>query len=811
MPGANTAGKERAGHKYLRREPLPGGGWRYFYTDGEGEQKHHDHPTDHPIHTHWEQHVAGKREAPRHTVKPSITSKQEPPVAKKTHAPPVDDAKPVVQALGTDAQNITHVHHEHHGLQSVEAHEWPEELDQYYRRGLEAAYPASGATVALRLVPEKLLGDLQGDTDQEKLADLARKAPDVLAKLEQAFTAASVAPVDAQSLISDVLRRENWAGSARAELIGRAIGAQAGLIVTHHRQLADAAENLAGGDRVTSAHVAASIGLLGMGGAVSKEALEETGGEFPAAVADLGKRAEAELDKLRGLLQAAKDDPTKAAELLAQAMASDAMHKLKALTRAFPGLQDKATAGTIAALEELPANAPRTEPTVKGASTTVFVAGEGGRVQAIKARYKLVEASELIPSHDPETFSPNPGYNARWQERAYHRDASEQARVQEIARKLQPELIANTNPDAVNGAPVVLPDGVVMGGNKRTMSSQLAYRKGKAGHLREYLTDNAHQFGFKPEDVTALVNPVLVREIDPEDKSDENMGLLSRQLNESFTQAMDPRTMMVAMSRRFNEAHLLHLGDTMEEGDTLRSYLKSGRSSAFRDALEKAGIIDERNRSAYVDTRDSSGYLNEDGVRLVERIIVGKMVGDADLLANTDSTLIESLARSVPHLVRAEGNGADYNLRKDLHQAIDTYNTLKHLSSGKNAPIKMPSAKSSQQEYDSALAHIDSTLDLGEEFEHSAKRALKNPTAKALLEVLVRRPGVLQMSSAFKSIAEAAEKNQDLGQGGLFGAVGPSFSDVVVGAVQRHLGKELPTVEEPPKLQQENPDQGGLF
>ena len=805
-------GEERAGHKYHRREPLPGGGFRYFYYDAEGHEQHSDHEEGHHVHAHWEQHVAGKQEAPRHRPKPpkpkpSITSHTEKPEKPEKPQPKPTKEPPVVQHLGT-VDGTAHLHHEHHGVQTVHRDDWPAELDQFYSMGLERSYPPSGATVALRLVPEKLLADLEGATDQDKLVALAKRAPDVFARLEKSFEAAAVAPVDAQRFVSGILRRENWSGRARAELVGHAIGEQSGTVIAYHGQIADGAENLAAGDQVKAEHVSAAVGLLTLGGTPTHEDLEETGGTFPDAVAELGKQAEAELDTIRGLLEAAKKDPSKAPELLARAMASDAMPKLQALTLAFPGIRDDASDEVRRTLEELPSVAPRLEPKESGSHTSVFVAGASGKPTAIKAKYKLVEANTLIPSHDPTTFSPNPGYPPGWQERAYHRDKDERAKVENNAQNLRPELLVNTNPDATNGAPIVLPSGVVLGGNSRTMSSQLAYSKGQGGHMKEYLSTNAHQFGFKPEDVASLVNPVLVREVDPENKSDENMQLLVRQMNETFTQAMDPKTMMVAMSRRFNESLLLHMGDSMEETDTLTSYLRNSRSKVFREHLEDSGIIDARNRNAYLDARSGQGWLNEDGVRLVERVIVGKMVGDADLLANTPTSLMSSLARSMPQLVRAENHGDDYNMREDLHQAIDTYNTLRHLASGgKNAAIKMPTAKSSDEEYDRVLAHVESSMDLGAGNEYSAKRSLSNPRALSLLKVMIKRPGVKQMTEAFKAVAESASKNQQLGQGGLLGMSGPSPDKVITGAIDRHLAKEKEKKEPVP----ENKNQRGLF
>lgn len=785
-------GEMRAGHKYLRREPLPGGGFRYFYLDAEGNEQHADHGADHSMHAHWEQHKAGKREAPRHIEhKPSIGStappedKPEPkPDKPKPEPKPEKPPQALVQNLGVDEEGVTRVHHEHHGSKEIASESWSEELQKLFDDGMQRDFPPTGAAVALRMVPDNLLSELEGATDAERLASLVKRAPQVFSKLEEAFDRAAIAPIYAQSMISDVLTRRGWENAARAELIGQALGANGALVVRHHGQIADGAQNLAGGDPVTAGHVAAAVGLLSIGGTSSAEDFEETGGAFPEAVAALGEQAEAELDTIRGLLKAAKDDPSKAGELLSRAMASDAMHKLRALAIAYPGLQDGAAEMSRLALEAVPSVAPRTEPGQDGSHTSVFIAGEGGKPVAMKARYKLMEASDLIPSHDPSSFAPNPGYPPGVQERVYHRDKDEQAKVILNAQDLRPELLVNTNPDATNGAPIVLENGVVLGGNSRTMSSQLAYREGNGGPMRQYISDNAHQFGLKPEDVGAMVNPVLVRVVDPQDKSQESMQLLSRQLNESFTQAMDPRAAMVAMSRRFNEAQLMHMGETMEEGDTLRSYLKSSRAKTFIKGLESSGIIDKRNRNAYLDKK---GIPNEDGVRLVERVVVGKVVNDADLLANTPQRLVSSLARSIPHLVRAEGNGANYNMRDDLHQAIDLHNRINHMAATIEG-FSAPTAKSSTADFDATLDRVGNVLPF-QDLEDSAHRALKNPRAIALAEVMFRKPGVRQMSDAFRAIADATEKNQDLGQSGLFGGA-VNHTDVITSAIQRHLNRE---------------------
>lgn len=45
----SVKGEQKADHKYIRREPLPGGGWHYFYKEGD-QEKSHRYDDDHEIH-----------------------------------------------------------------------------------------------------------------------------------------------------------------------------------------------------------------------------------------------------------------------------------------------------------------------------------------------------------------------------------------------------------------------------------------------------------------------------------------------------------------------------------------------------------------------------------------------------------------------------------------------------------------------------------------------------------------------------------------------------------------------------------------
>ena len=70
---------------------------------------------------------------------------------------------------------------------------------------------------------------------------------------------------------------------------------------------------------------------------------------------------------------------------------------------------------------------------------------------------------------------------------------------------------------ASDGAPIVGSDNIVESGNGRVLALKLAYGRGQATEkqaqkYRQYLSDNAEQFGLSTEQVSSMKKPVLVRE-----------------------------------------------------------------------------------------------------------------------------------------------------------------------------------------------------------------------------------------------------------------------------------------------------------
>ena len=623
----------------------------------------------------------------------------------------------------------------------------------------------------LRLVPRSLLGELEGDTDEARLKDLQKRAPKLYERLSKSFQRAGVSPFKAKRVISRTLESRGWAPEARAAVIGSVLTRRTG--PDRVQEVVRAAENLAGGGKVTQAHVGGVIELSGgLGPSVDVGRRIET----------VAKKAEAEIGQLVEAIETARSGGQhEKAEAYAKILSSSGLQKLLMLAQAFPGLTDRAVQPAREVAMEVPSLAPHPKPKTHGAEASLYVAGEGGAPKALKARYRLMEAGDVRASHDAtKGFRRRDDYPEGVQERAYHRDKAEQAKVIRNAQKLNPAFVVNTNPDAVNGPPMVTPDGVTLGGNSRAMSMQKAYadHPEKAEAMRQYLSDHAHEFGLSPSDVAAMKSPMLVREVSPDEgekHSKDEMRLLVRQMNESFTQGMDPRTMQVAMGRKLDETSLKQLADGMQEDETLSSFLTSSRSEPFINSLMRNGIIDQRNANQYF--KKGTKTLNEDGKQLVERILVGRVVGDADTLSNTRAKTASSIARAVPFMVQAKAYGQGYDVGDDLAVAVSALNDLNSKVEAGVEPAL--DSKMSERRFNSLFNHFESLFG-------DKHPVVDNPRARQLLEVLIRRPGPVQMSNVFRDYVKRASQNPE-GQASMFGPA-PSPAEVLTDTVRAALG-----------------------
>jgi hypothetical protein len=395
---------------------------------------------------------------------------------------------------------------------------------------------------------------------------------------------------------------------------------------------------------------------------------------------------------------------------------------------------------------------------------------KGSGITKDSAEYVMMEAADVIASHDSQSFDQRKDYPEGVQERRYHDVPEEQNKIDRIARSIEPSLVVNTNPDAINGTPIVTEDGVVLGGNGRTMGMQRAYKlypeSGKK--LKEYLIRHARAFGVPSAEVEGMKQPILVRRMKAGKDTDKLRGL-GRRMNEALTQGMDPRTMEVALGQNYVTPELLDSLSHNMGDETLSKFLGGARSRPFISSLERAGIIDQFNRAEFVDKK--TGLLNEDGRLRVERVLTARMLPNASVLSRMGSRLRGTIAKSVPSFIQMEKGGWDVRKALDLAVRADNDMRLKGFSggtrpskeAGKKIKIPMSEHRANYSKQSGLFGEAAGEEDLPAQLQ-------KDKTAQAMLAALQDKADK-NMPSKWRGIALEADR-QKHGAGG-FAAFAP--------------------------------------
>ena len=293
-------------------------------------------------------------------------------------------------------------------------------------------------------------------------------------------------------------------------------------------------------------------------------------------------------------------------------------------------------------------------------------------------RFEIVEAADLLPSHDPFTFGKTPGYPEGVQNRPYHSDRAEQAKVIRQSQDFDPLFLISPQPSS-GGTPIVAPTSdVVLSGNSRTMT--LLRLRGTPDFQRyvDELRRMAPVLGVDPGALAAAREPVVVRRLVglPEDL--DTLRRFAKETNEGFRQALSQEAQAVTQGRAISPETLDWVAgqlDAMGEAATLKDLLRSSRDREIIRRFLKDGVWTERDLSRYVDAR--SGLLNDEGRRLVERAVLGSAVPDSDLLQVAPDQALDKIGRALAAVARAKAAGPAWDLSEALTGALRTLTDLR--------------------------------------------------------------------------------------------------------------------------------------
>ena len=224
-----------------------------------------------------------------------------------------------------------------------------------------------------------------------------------------------------------------------------------------------------------------------------------------------------------------------------------------------------------------------------------------------KGRYAVIDASQLQPSHIQGNRNP-----MHFLDEAQPKERNDNASImsaQKIAGNIRPATIT-TGETAYVGTPTVNARGEVIQGNSRSDALKLMYgnHKDQGQIYKQYLIDNAEQFGLNPEDIANMENPVLVRMLDVSDEQAITLGQYVAQDTESGgVERIKPKNAVKKMGGDMRTFANILL-DSADEDLSFAELLDSNGVKVLKWMNQKGYITDTQYSSAF----DSKGNLTGD-------------------------------------------------------------------------------------------------------------------------------------------------------------------------------------------------------
>ena len=224
-----------------------------------------------------------------------------------------------------------------------------------------------------------------------------------------------------------------------------------------------------------------------------------------------------------------------------------------------------------------------------------------------KGRYAVIDSSQLQPSHIQGNRNP-----MHFLDEAQPKERNDNASImsaQKIAGNIRPATIT-TGETAYVGTPTVNARGEVIQGNSRSDALKLMYgnHKDQGQIYKQYLIDNAEQFGLNPEDIANMENPVLVRMLDVSDEQAITLGQYVAQDTESGgVERIKPKNAVKKMGGDMRTFANILL-DSADEDLSFAELLDSNGVKVLKWMNQKGYITDTQYSSAF----DSKGNLTGD-------------------------------------------------------------------------------------------------------------------------------------------------------------------------------------------------------
>jgi hypothetical protein len=243
------------------------------------------------------------------------------------------------------------------------------------------------------------------------------------------------------------------------------------------------------------------------------------------------------------------------------------------------------------------------------------------------------------------------------------------------------------------------------------------------------LKRDANSYGLTADQVDAMKQPVLVRQVERPGSLDEARRLGSA-LNKSATGALGVSERAVSAGKNLKPETLSTVSNMLAEDDSSMRELLGRRGPEILRMMEQDGAITDRERPQFL---DAQGGLSEEGKTFVERAMLGSVVNDSHLMDVAPKAILGKLEKSLGSIASIGSRPDEWNL----------------------LPVLRPALLRAVAEH-ASIAQRGSTVELTVN-QRDMFGPGRNPLVDALVRVLDEKPNAVR--AKFEAFAKDANQN----------------------------------------------------
>lgn len=291
----------------------------------------------------------------------------------------------------------------------------------------------------------------------------------------------------------------------------------------------------------------------------------------------------------------------------------------------------------------------------------------------IRGHYVLTEAGAATASHDVNNaYEPTEGFpvdenGESVNDRDYKRDKDAQRIVRDMADSYDSR--------ALQTPVIVSKDGVVLSGNNRTMSGNIAAQQGTDKAYIDHLREFGQMYGFTPEQIDGMKHPRVV--FVPDEELPYDASTFARFNAEQQKKQSKPEH-AVKLGKIVPDNVFTSITNDISRFDRMSDYYADDKSvaSAISQLLD-AGVINEMQ----LPELRTGNALSAAGKELIENTLIGKVFQtspDAVRQIISTPTLRQSVVMGLNEIANNRTLAkSGYDLSKELAAAVDLVSRAK--------------------------------------------------------------------------------------------------------------------------------------